>query len=431
MSTRDEGVGISGGGLHHAVELPGEGPFEAASNVAVRPTFQGAAGFVGATLRMTPQPGDRDGMQCPIQRTVSASVETVPAALPATGLERSDTGERGERGLVADPPGMRPAEQQPGSHDRADARLRKQRRPGRVLAQQTTQLRIEFVELTCEETDPGGDCLQSQYRDAVFDGGRGRCFDAGELLGERKSTQGGAEVFGCGDDQALEFVDGFGATDENPFAGRGQGADRFPKSAGSGTALMFARQSGACRADCVEVIVLRAAGSFEAADFGDVLTCLRQHVGQSGGEASGPFQRPDPSTGCVPARPGQDAGISGSVRRLRKVCVNATGDGVEYREVDSVAVGISADDEIVFFCKHGHYGCLPLRWRSWSAPVWEEVTCRGSTVRGHALRADKLEDQAKTSGPAGVGNPKGHVKCRAHANVVSILGSHLGSLIPA
>jgi hypothetical protein len=125
---------------------------------------------------------------------------------------------------------------------------------------------------------------------------------------------------------------------------------------------VFARQSGACRADRVEAIVLRAAGSFEAADFGDVLTGLRQHVGQSGGEASGPFQRPDPSAGCVSARPGQYAGISGAVRGLRKVCVNAAGDGVEDREVDSVAVGVSSDDEIVFFCKHGHYGCLPLRW---------------------------------------------------------------------
>lgn len=45
-------------------------------------TFQGSAGFVGTTLRMTPQPGDRDGMQCTIQRTVSTLVEAMPTSLP-------------------------------------------------------------------------------------------------------------------------------------------------------------------------------------------------------------------------------------------------------------------------------------------------------------------------------------------------------------
>jgi hypothetical protein len=131
---------------------------------------------------------------------------------------------------------MGPAEQQASSHDGTDAQLRKQRRPSRVLAQQTTQFGIDVVELNCEETDPSGDRLQRQYRDTMLDGGRcrrGRRFDAGELFGQRKPSQGGAEVFGCGDDQAFEFVDGLGSTDENPFAGRGQGADRFPKSAGS------------------------------------------------------------------------------------------------------------------------------------------------------------------------------------------------------
>ncbi|MDT9664923.1 hypothetical protein RTZ71_29845 [Rhodococcus qingshengii] len=77
---------------------------------------------------------------------------------------------------------------------------------------------------------------------------------------------------------------------------------------------MLAHKRTTRRTDRIEAIILRAAGSFEAADFGDVLTGLRQHVGETGGEASGPLQRPDPSTGCVPTRPDQYAGISSSVR---------------------------------------------------------------------------------------------------------------------
>lgn len=93
MSIGDLGVGISGSRLHHSVKLPCEGSFETASTIAMRLTFEGSAGFVGAALRMASQPGDRDGVQCPIQRTVCASVETMPTSLPATGREWSDTGE--------------------------------------------------------------------------------------------------------------------------------------------------------------------------------------------------------------------------------------------------------------------------------------------------------------------------------------------------
>ncbi|BCF86394.1 hypothetical protein RQCS_59390 (plasmid) [Rhodococcus qingshengii] len=103
------------------------------------------------------------------------------------------------------------------------------------MAQQTTQFGIEFGELACEETDPGGDRLHCQYRDAGFDG------------------------------QAFELVEGLGSDDENPSRVAGRGADPFPESAGSGTALVFACQRTACRADRVRAIVLRAAGSFEAA----------------------------------------------------------------------------------------------------------------------------------------------------------------------
>ncbi|KZM28094.1 DNA binding [Ascochyta rabiei] len=298
----DRSVPSESGGLHHAVELPCEGSFEATADVTLCLTLQGSVGFVGATLRMTPQPGDRDGRQCPVQGTVSASIQAMSGVQAATGLERSNAGERGK--LEQPRQGRRPVAQA-------------------TPAQQDVGATADPAQDRCRrvdrwKTDPGGDRLQRQYRDAVFDGGRcrrGRRFDAGELLDKRKPTQ-------CGT--------------------RGQGTNRFPRATGSGTALVLAHKrttrrtdrieaiilraagSGTAlvlahkrttrRTDRIEAIILRAAGSFEAADFGDVLTGLRQHVGETGGEASGPLQRPDPSTGCVPTRPDQYAGISSSVR---------------------------------------------------------------------------------------------------------------------
>jgi len=65
--------------------------------------------------------------------------------------------------------------------------------------------------------------------------------------------------------------------------------------------------------------------------------------------------------------------------------VYSTGNGVENRKIDRVSVGVTADDEVVVLCQHDH---LPLSFRKLilDGTGLEEVTCRGSTVKGHASR---------------------------------------------
>lgn len=69
-----------GSGFHDAVEVPGQGALEAAAYVAVGLGLQGAMGFVGPGLGVASDAGDRDGVQCAVQRPVAAAVEAVPGA---------------------------------------------------------------------------------------------------------------------------------------------------------------------------------------------------------------------------------------------------------------------------------------------------------------------------------------------------------------
>ena len=122
--------------------------------------FGAASDLVGAGLGVASHPGDRDGVQGAVQRSVAAAVEAVPRALAAAGLDRGDAGQGGERGFVADASVVRPADQQLRGDDWADARLGEQRRPGRVLLDQLEQLGVELGELGRQESDPCGDGLQ-------------------------------------------------------------------------------------------------------------------------------------------------------------------------------------------------------------------------------------------------------------------------------
>lgn len=114
------------------VELPGEGAFETAANIAVRLAFGRALDLVGAGLGVTPHLSDRYGVQRPVQGTVAAAVEAVSGALSAARFQWGDTGEGGECGFVANPSGVRPAEQQLGGNDRTHAGLGEECRSGRI-----------------------------------------------------------------------------------------------------------------------------------------------------------------------------------------------------------------------------------------------------------------------------------------------------------
>jgi len=65
--------------------------------------------------------------------------------------------------------------------------------------------------------------------------------------------------------------------------------------------------------------------------------------------------------------------------------VRSAGNCVEDGQIDGVSVGVTADDEVVAFCQHDH---LPLSFRKLilDGTTLEEVTCRGSSVKGHASR---------------------------------------------
>lgn len=79
--------------------------------------------FLGSGFGVAAHAGDRDGVQGPVQRTVSAAIEAVPASLSATGLKGCDSGQGGERCFASDPAGVRPADQHLGGHYWSDARF--------------------------------------------------------------------------------------------------------------------------------------------------------------------------------------------------------------------------------------------------------------------------------------------------------------------
>src|SRR5207247_2357394 len=98
----------------------------------------------------------------------------------------------------------------------------------------------------------------TEDRQAMFDRCRGRdlqLLDAGELNGERKAAQLRTKLFWRDHDQALEFVDGLCAADQDPFPAGENHPQRLPQTAGSGRALLVTGQRLASRADRVDAIV--------------------------------------------------------------------------------------------------------------------------------------------------------------------------------
>jgi hypothetical protein len=91
--------------------------------------------------------------------------------------------------------------------------------------------------------------------------------------------------------------------------------------------------------------------------------------------------------------------------------VHSAGNGVEDGKVDRVSVGVTADDEVVVLCQHDH---LPFSFRKLilDGTGLEEVTCRGSTVKGHASRADKLLIKPRRVGQVGGGHSRDRSNAR-------------------
>src|SRR5215208_293268 len=110
-------------------------------------------------------------------------------------------------------------------------------------------------------------------------------------------------------------------------------------------------------------------------------------------------------------RPRQQTGVGRSVRPVSSLVADSAGACLEDGEIDRVAVRVTADDEVVVLCQDDH---LPLSFRKviLDGTGLEEVTCRGSTVKGHAFRADKLLIKPRRVDQDGVGHTRDGTNAR-------------------
>src|SRR4051812_42773913 len=122
LSSRVRRAGGGGhGGSEGAVELAGDVPLEAASDLAGGLALGGAPGDVGLGGGAAAHPDHGDGVDGAVERAVAAAVEPVAHGAAAAGLQRAGAGQRGERGVVAASTGVGEADDGLGGGDRADA----------------------------------------------------------------------------------------------------------------------------------------------------------------------------------------------------------------------------------------------------------------------------------------------------------------------
>ncbi len=177
-----------------------------------------------------------------------------------------------------------------------------------------------------------------------------------------------------------------GAADQH---GRPCGQDQakcLPQAPGPRAGVLLAGQGLAGRAHRVDVVALRAPGTLEPADLHDLFSRPGKERGKPRREAAHALQRPDPLGRCVAINPRQHPGVTRCVGAISKVGTGPTGRGVHHDQIDGVSVGVAPDDVIVLFCQHDHAVVLSSKGRTQSAPAWEQVTRRGSTVKGHARK---------------------------------------------
>jgi hypothetical protein len=140
-----------GGGLEESVEVAGEVALEAADRVAAGLAVVLAALEVGDRGGVVLAAAEQDGVEGAVELAVAAAVESVADGLAGAGRDRGGAGEASEGGLVADPAGVRPGDDQLGGADRADAGLGEQ--GGCELADELSDRGLELFGLGA-----GGEC---------------------------------------------------------------------------------------------------------------------------------------------------------------------------------------------------------------------------------------------------------------------------------
>lgn len=107
-------------GVQDTKEFPGEVALEAAADLRVRFAPCTACGDVGVGARAHPPPGEQDVVQCPIELSIAAPIETVTVGATAARRDRTDSGEGREGSLVPASAVMGPRRDQLAAADRAD-----------------------------------------------------------------------------------------------------------------------------------------------------------------------------------------------------------------------------------------------------------------------------------------------------------------------
>jgi len=81
-------------------------------------------------------------------------------------------------------------------------------------------------------------------------------------------------------------------------------------------------------------------------DLEDPLTVFEQERGETGAEAAGTLDGPDPTGRGVDVRKGQDAFVAERLGGAVEVVDNTTGRGVDHSGDVGVAMGVDADDVV-------------------------------------------------------------------------------------
>lgn len=112
---------------------------------------------------------------------------------------------------------------------------------------------------------------------------------------------------------------------------------------------MLTGQRFAGGADGVELVGLGAVAASRAGgtvDLDHPFAVLQQERGQSGAEAAGALDRPDPAAWGVEGSECQGAFVAHGVGAAVQVVDDTAGDGLDDRGDVVVAVGVDADDEV-------------------------------------------------------------------------------------
>ena len=152
----------------------------------------------------------------------------------------------------------------------------------------------------------GGDRAQGADSDSVLDGGGGRTGSRSIRSSCRVSPRPRSWARRCSGATTIKLFSSLIALvrlTKTPCRVANTCRSRFTDATLAGSGLMGLGERGPRRLNGVDRVALRAAGPLLVLDLDHVFAGLDQYRDQAGGEAAGPFQRPDPAPVRDPAGP--------------------------------------------------------------------------------------------------------------------------------